>query len=99
MRTFVVTIALLGLFAAEVRAADDDMSPVIGRFPDTANNQHVYLFMLKKNDISLKISPHDFCTKMGYGEAVYGEQPKELGDDDKPAAGKLEWVICRFPPN
>jgi hypothetical protein len=67
MRTFVVAIAIFGMFATAVRAADDS-SPVVGQFPDTATNLHVYLFTLKKNNISLRMSPQEFCSKMDYGD-------------------------------
>jgi hypothetical protein len=99
MRSFVVALAILGMFATVVKAADDDSSssPVAGKLPDTSDNLSVYLFTLKKNDLSLKMSPQDFCTKMKYGEAVLGHQPDEIGEDGKAVSpGKLDWVICRY---
>ncbi len=95
MRAFVVAIMILGMFSSAVHAADDT-SPIVGAFPDTEDHLHVSLFTLKENKISLQISPQDFCTKMHYGEAVYGERAKEIGKDDKVSLGDLVWVICRF---
>jgi hypothetical protein len=94
MRTFVVALATLAMSATAVRAADD--SPVVGKFPDTKKSCHVYLFTLKKNNISLSMSAQEFCTKMDYGEAVLFSRPEEVGDDHKAVPGKLDWVICQF---
>jgi len=94
MRTFIVALAIFGMFATAVQAADD--SPIVGKFPDTASQLSVVLFTLKKNNISLSMSPQEFCSKMDYGEAVLGRRPDEVGDDNKVGPGKLEWVICRF---
>lgn len=95
MRSFVIAIAILGMFATAVQA-DDAASTIVGKFPDTSNHLHVYLFVLKESNISLSMDPQDFCNTMGYGNAVLGERPKQVGKDDKPTPGKLEWVICRF---
>jgi len=98
MRTFVVAIAMLAM-SATVVAADDSpaASALVGKFPDTSSECHVYLFMLKKNGISWKQNPQDFCTKLDYGAAVLSNQPKEVGPDDKSVVqGNLDWVICRF---
>jgi hypothetical protein len=97
MRTFVVALVIFGMFATAVQAADDkaadDTSAVVGQFPDTVSNLHVYLFKLLKNNISLSMSPQEFCSKMDYGKAVLSE---ETGKDNKAGPGKLDWVICRF---
>ncbi len=95
MRSFVVTLAISGMFAGAVQAADDK-SPVVGQFPDTASHLHVYLFSLKGNDISLPMSPQEFCNKMDYGEPVLWDRPNEVGKDNKVGPGELNWVICRF---
>jgi hypothetical protein len=95
MRIFVVALAMLAMSATAVRAADD--SSIVEKFPDTLNDCHVNLFMLKKNGISLKDSPQEFCKKLDYGAAVLWHQPNEVGPDDKSVVrGSLDWVICRF---
>jgi hypothetical protein len=104
MRAFVVMIALLGLFAIEVRAGEDDLSPVIGKFPDTANNRHVYLFMLTEHKIHIQMAPQEFCKTMDYGDAVIPQgQAIDEPNKDEPNKddvvkfkGELVWVICRF---
>ena len=98
MRTFVAAIAMLAMLATAVRAADDSppASPLVGKLPDTASNLHVYLFTLKKNNMSVPTSAQEFCSKMDYGEAVLFERPDEIGKDNKVGPGKLDWVICRF---
>jgi hypothetical protein len=93
MRSLAVALAIFGMFATAVQAADDG-SPV--QYPDTAGNLHVYLFALKKGNISLAMSAQEFCTKMDYGEAVLFDRPDEIGKDNKAGPGKLDWVICRF---
>jgi hypothetical protein len=98
VRTFVVTIAMFAMCAVAPVQAADDTSPVVGAFPDTEDGLKVYLFLLKKNNISLEMDPEEFCNTMHYGHAVKGERPKEVGKDDKVTPGKLEWVICRFIP-
>jgi hypothetical protein len=95
MRFFIAALAIFGLLATAVQAADDS-SPIAGEFPDTASNLHVYLFTLKKNKISLPMSPQEFCTKMDYGEAVLGDRPDEIGKDNKVGPGALDWVICCY---
>ncbi len=95
MRSLVIAAAILGLFATTVRAADDT-SAIVGTFPDTEDNLKVVLFTLKENKIPLSISPQEFCAKMHYGEAVYGERAKDIGKDDKVSPGDLVWVICRY---
>lgn len=76
MRSFVIASAVLAMFATAARAADDGpaASPVAGKLPDTASTLSVYLFMLKKNNISLPMDPQEFCRKMDYGEAVLGHR-------------------------
>ena len=96
MRTYAAAFAIC-LLAGAARAADS--SPVVGQFPDTANNQHVYLFTLKKNGIILRVSPGEFCRGMGYGDAVFPlhQENDQIGrDDGKALKGELDWVICRF---
>ena len=95
MRIFIVALAISGVLATAVQAADDSSSVAV-EFPDTASSFHVYLFTLKKNKISLPMSPQEFCSKMDYGEAVSGERPGEIGKDNKVDPGALDWVICRF---
>jgi len=95
MRHFIAALALVGMSATAALAADDS-APVVGKLPDTAGNLSVYLFTLKKNNISLSMSPQEFCSKMDYGEAVLGNRPNEVGEDSKVVPGKLDWVICRF---
>ena len=95
MRSLVIATAVLGLFVTAVHAADDT-SAIVGTFPDTEDNLKVVLFTLKENKISLSMSPQEFCVKMHYGDAVYGERAKDAGKDDKVTLGDLVWVICRF---
>jgi hypothetical protein len=92
-RALLVAFVSFGLFASEAHA---DGSSIAGQLPDTTDNLQTYLFQLKKNGISLKMKPQDFCSKMGYGNAVLGDQPDEI-DDHKVAPGPLDWVICQFP--
>jgi hypothetical protein len=98
MRAFAAAIAICGLFATIVQAADDS-SPIAGQFPDTATSAHVYLFMLKKNGISMRIEPDEFCKRMDYGDWVpeFGHRALEPDKDGRTVVkGDLEWVICRF---
>jgi hypothetical protein len=94
MRTFVAAIAMLAMLTTAACAADD--SPVVGKFPDTKSNCHNYLFMLKKNGISVPGSPQEFCAQLGYGKAVLFNSPTEEVENHKVVPGKLEWVICQF---
>ena len=101
--TFMRKIATAALVAVLVLAgsivaagAADDASPVVGSLPDTAGNLKVYLFNLKKNGIALDMSPDEFCKKMDYGDAVFGDRPDEIDKDNKVGPGKLNWVICRY---
>jgi hypothetical protein len=95
MRAFIIAIAIaiVGFFATAVWAADDT-SPIVGKFPDNANNFQVYLFQLKKNGISIKRTPKQFCNEMGYGEVVFSNETEEV-EDHKVVPG-IDWVICRF---
>jgi len=88
--------ALLLLSGTAPKAADT--SPIAGQLPDTAGSSHVYLFTLKKNGISLRMSPKEFCNAMDYGDAVFPVQQAndEVQHDGKSLRGELEWVICRF---
>jgi hypothetical protein len=95
MRIFIVAMAICGMFATAVQAADG-VPPIVQQLPDTAANFHVYLFTLKQNKISLSMTAQEFCTRMDYGEAVLGDRPDEIGKDSKASPGKLEWVICKF---
>jgi hypothetical protein len=97
MRSFIIVFASLWLLGAAAHAADS--SPISGQLPDTANNFHVYIFELKKNGISLRMTPKEFCSQMDYGEPVFPLQQAndETGrDDHKVIVGELNWVICRF---
>jgi hypothetical protein len=102
-----VAIAAFGSLPASVRA--EDASPVAGKLPDNQSSQQTYLFSLKKNGISLRISPGQFCHDLGYGAAVkrsddtdgtkgYWESgKKEWSDDGKQMPAELVWVICQMP--
>jgi hypothetical protein len=68
MRIFLVVAIVFG--ALDVTARADDSSPVAGKLPDNDRSQQTYLFMLKKNGISLRIPPDQFCRDLGYGAAV-----------------------------
>ncbi len=92
--SMMATIAIIGFSTAAVRAADDS-SPLVSTLPESARHLKSYLFMLKKNNISLRMSPEEFCRMMDYGTPVLFERPEEI-KDDKIVPGKLEWVICRF---
>lgn len=103
MCRLVIATVILGLFATAARAADDS-SPVFGSFPPNTRSQQVYLFMLKKNGLSIRTSPDQFCSDLGYGEAVKSSDGSQKGfwdvdefgsDGKKP--GSLNWVICQFP--
>jgi hypothetical protein len=93
MRSLAVAIAAFAWSTAAARALDT--YPIGGQLPDDADSKQVYLFQLKKNGISLKLSPDDFCTTMHYGKAVQGHGAVDLVDG-KSTAGELDWVICRF---
>jgi hypothetical protein len=90
----VAAIAIIGLFAPAVQAAEDS-SKFVTELPETHGHLKAYLFMLKDSKISL--SPVEFCRTMDYGEPVLFRQPNEI-EDKKIVPGKLEWVICRFKP-
>jgi hypothetical protein len=90
----IAAMATIGLFATGAQAADN-ASPIAGQFPATEDSMQVYLFMLKKNDISIDQTPQDFCGMLGYGKAVFWEQPRDVKDNTI-VRGKLNWVICKF---
>ena len=103
MRAFVVAIAIFGVFAGAVQAADD--SSIAGKLPDNERGQQVFLFILKKNGISIRMSPQNFCKDLGYGEAAKSSDADkgfwerandEVGKDGKPLPGELAWVVCQF---
>ena len=103
MRTVVVAIAIFGVIASVARAADDSpggqdkLSSVVGKFPDTEDKeQQVYLFTLKKNGISLKMTGDEFCATMKYGKAVYFQPTAPTFVEGKSVRAELEWVICRM---
>jgi hypothetical protein len=106
MRAFITALAGFWLFATAVQAADDT-SPVFGSLPPNTRAQQVYLFMLKKNGLSIHASPDKFCGDLGYGEAVKSSDPDQKGyweqghnetkDDGTPIGKELVWVICQFP--
>jgi hypothetical protein len=83
MRSLVIAIASFGLFAVAVQAADDT-SPVAGSLPPNTRSQQLYLFMLKKNGLSIRMSPDKFCGDLGYGEAVkWSDDAKKDSDGPK----------------
>jgi hypothetical protein len=103
MRTLVIVLIGICLSATLVKAADDT-SPVIGSWPLNMRSQLIYLFMLKKNGLSVRVSPDQFCRDFGYGEAVKSSDTNQKGywDADQTATdgktpGTLNWVICEFP--
>ena len=89
-----VAVMIASLFTANAQAADNT-SPVIGQFPQTEHDMQVYLFMLKKNDISLDMTPEEFCRTFDYGEAVKGDRSPQIKSNSI-VPGPLNWVICRF---
>jgi hypothetical protein len=96
MRTFIVAFASFGLFATAAQAADT--SSIAEQLPDDVESNQLYLFQLKKNGISLKMSGKNFCSKLKYGDEVLEHQANSevSRDDQKEIPGDLEWVICRF---
>jgi hypothetical protein len=108
MRSFVIAIAILGMFATAVHA-DDAAAPIVGKMPDNEKGQQAYIFLLKKNGLSIRMSASDFCHDLGYGEPIKrSDDPQdgfwERANDETKDNGKtiirgeLIWVICRFPP-
>ena len=75
MRIFAIVIASMGLFANLTYAADDG-APFMTKLPDSEDGtyHHVYVFTLKKNGISLRMSGEAFCSTMGYGSVVEYER-------------------------
>ncbi len=111
MRALLLSIAILGLFATAARA-DDAAAAIVGKFPDNAHNppQQVLIFFLKKNGITLRITPDEFCSQMDYGQAAkyrHGDNGKvqdlaevgnpEIDENNKTLPGTLNWVVCQFP--
>jgi len=99
MRTVIITIAILGLFSTVATAADaQTSSPISGALPDTVNNNHVYIFQLKKNGISIKETAQDFCNKMDYGKAIFSKRDDDIvrTDNQQRIPGDLDWVICQW---
>jgi hypothetical protein len=83
MRIFIVLIAILGAFTGAADA-DDASSPIVGKLPDNSRSHQLYLFTLKKNGLSIRMSPQDFCGQLGYGEPIkWSKDPKDNPDDDK----------------
>ena len=108
MRIFRTVLALVVVLPGPALA--DDSSPVAGKLPDNDRSQQTYLFSLKKNGISIRIGPDQFCRDLGYGTAVrrsddpggkrgFWEQGniESDGDDGRKKPGELAWVICQFP--
>jgi hypothetical protein len=103
MRKLLIAIAMSGALSVAAQAGDD--SPIAGKLPDNSRSQTSYLFMLKKNGLSLRIKPDQFCEDLGYGVAATrkndGKGFWQLGKDEYDEHGKLvpelEWVICQFP--
>lgn len=108
MRIILAALVIAAFSWMPVLAADDG-APLAGKMPDNGKSQQVYLFMLKKNGISLRISPQQFCGDLGYGTAAtrsddptgkrgFWEQGnEELDKEGKSIMGELAWVICEFP--
>jgi hypothetical protein len=103
MRNIFIAATIAGLSATAVHAADDT-SPVIGSWPPNTRSQQVYLFILKKNGLSIRVSPDQFCSDFGYGEAVKSSDANQKGywdadqtGTDGKTPGTLNWVICQFP--
>jgi hypothetical protein len=107
--TCAIIATVLMVAAPETRAAgDDDSSSVATALPNNGNSQQVILFTLKKNDLSIRVQPDDFCRDLGYGEAAKPQKKSDVQDgywdideygSDGKKPGNLNWVICRFPPN
>jgi hypothetical protein len=93
----IATLVSFGVSATSA-VADDATSPVAGKLPDNTVPQQVYLFMLKKNGLSIRMDGPSFCRDLGYGEAAKGfwDQSKEIKDGNI-VPGELNWVICQFP--
>jgi hypothetical protein len=109
MRVLLLSIGILGLFATAARA-DDAAAVIVGAFPPNTNAQQVYIFKLKDNDITVRITPDEFCSQLGYGQAAkyhHGENGKvqtladqgndEIDENGKRLPGTLNWVVCQFP--
>ena len=95
MRTFVLAMAIFGLFLSTDQASAADAPAVSVQLPDTIDNFHLYLFTLKKNGISYNDTGASFCAKLHYGAAILESRPK-VPEGDRAAPGELEWVICGF---
>jgi hypothetical protein len=100
MRGLAIVIASFGLFATAVQAADKAgpdiaKSPAVTQFPDTSDNFHVYMFTLRKNEISYEKSGEEFCAELHYGKAVLVGPRSEAVKGDK-VVEELEWVICGY---
>ena len=95
MRSLLVAMTVFAFIAGSAKADDrsttpanapsaakDNLSSIVGKLPDPADNRHhEYLFTLTKNGISLKMSGDDFCHALGYGESViYPQQPVKPKD-------------------
>jgi hypothetical protein len=100
---FIVVAAILATYTVPAAAADDASSSFVTPLPDNGNSQQkVFLFVLKKNGLTIRMQPDDFCQALGYGEAVKPTNGQgvfwdidEYGSDGK-KPGSLNWVICRF---
>lgn len=94
-------------FTAFATVARADGPPISNQLPQNMKDQQVYIFMLKANNVSLHMSPHDFCSNLGYGDAApdfWDQGPEQVVKDAKDAKGEkktipgeLAWVICQFP--
>jgi hypothetical protein len=90
MRSVIIAIAIAGLFATAA-AADDATSPVAGKLPDNSRSHQLFLFSLKKNGLSIRMSPQKFCRDLGYGEPIkWSKDPKEVPDDVGKGSGDVK---------
>jgi hypothetical protein len=112
MRAVLLSAAILGSLAAEARA-DDAAAKIVGVFPDNTNGQHVEIFKLKENGITVRATPDEFCGQLGYGQAakyqhtgkdgkvhnhiLAGQGNEEKDEDGNSLFKTLDWVVCQFP--
>jgi hypothetical protein len=69
--TVVAATAMLAMCAATPSlAADDAGGSLATKLPDNEDGDQLYLIMLKKNELSIRVSPELFCRDLGYGHAV-----------------------------
>jgi hypothetical protein len=102
----IIAMALIVAASETLAAADDGSSSVATKLPDNGDSQQVILFTLKKNDLSIRVQPDEFCHDLGYGEAAKPKRKSDVQDgywdideygSDGKKPGSLNWVICRVP--